>query len=82
MSAEPTALWRVIRTEDRVVFDQANGPTPGKRVTYVLPDGSQSYIEVPMAQFNADTVRSLIEQAVVHIVDVMQLRGPDVPPPA
>jgi hypothetical protein len=73
-------LWRVLRVEDRTIFDQTNGPVPGKRVTYQLPDGSQSYVEIPLAQFNAEAVQQAIENSVVHILNVLDLRGPELPP--
>ena len=76
----PTPLWTIVRIEDTSMFDPATGASRGKRVTFALPDGTRSYVDVPLAQFDKTHVAEAINDMVSAHVEVLGLEGPPVSP--
>lgn len=69
-------LYTILRTEDTAIVGGPAISTRGKRVWFRTARGDQSYIEVPLSDFNAETVNAAIMEAVKHIYMVGDLQGP------
>jgi hypothetical protein len=68
-------MWRVTKVEDIYLPAGLGGNGRGKRVFFSLPDGTETFIDVPIADFNAPKVAAQIEQHVAAMVDVLTLKG-------
>lgn len=59
---EPTPLWKVTEIRDTTIIVPNGGPVRAKRVSFVLADGTTSYVEVPLDQFTQTAVAAQIAQ--------------------
>lgn len=73
------ATWKVTRTEDAMVLGRGGLGQRGKRVYFRLLDGTESYVEVAMPDFNPQRVSDLVNQAAEQLYQVHTLQGPTVP---
>lgn len=73
------AVWEVTSVLDQTIFNPATGPQPGKRINFRLLDGTVSFVDVPLGQFNKDNVAKLIDEAAHNLYDVLSLAGPEMP---
>lgn len=71
----PPPLWEVFAVEDTFGPTSLGGNNRVKRIHFHILGAADSYIDVPIAQFNAANVSALIEDHVAHTVDVMTLKG-------
>lgn len=71
-----TALWTPISVIDAVTYDPARGSIRAKQVTYRLFDGTISHVDIPLNEYNAQTVQERIHTAAMKHAQVMQLQGP------
>jgi hypothetical protein len=65
--------------EDGTILGQSGGFQRSKRIYFALPDGTSSYVEVPLTEFSRDNVEARIAQHVKAWAEVMNLSGPEVP---
>jgi len=72
-------LYTVGTITDTTMLGPSGQYVRAKRVPYVLADGTQSYIEVPLADFNRATVQRLLDAAVMTHLDVATIQGAAVP---
>ena len=78
MDQSPKPLYRTTHTTDSDSYDTTRGAHRTKRVHYVLYDGTRSYVELPLDQYDADRVQELLQHAAEQHVQVMQIEGPPV----
>src|SRR5579859_6314989 len=74
-------LYRVLRVEDATMVGPTGGFQRSKRVYFVLSNGTTSFVEVPLASFNRQTVQNLIDQDVQQLLEVHNITGPDLGQP-
>lgn len=78
---EQRPVWEVINVADGTMFSGAAGAQRSKVVTVRLnTDGSTFTVEIPLAQFNAQTVQKLITDQIGNELDVRDLAGGPLPP--
>lgn len=68
-------MWEVYKVEDTYGPTSLGGSNRIKRVYFHVLGSSDSYIDVPFAEFNAANVAQLIDQHVANIIDVHMLKG-------
>lgn len=68
-------MWRVVRVEDWFLPASLGGTNRAKRVWFVLPDGTETYVDVPIADFNSAKVAAMIQGHVDNMIDVLTLKG-------
>lgn len=73
-------IWRVGRANGPAVEDTFGPTSIGgnnriKRVYVTLMDGTETYVDIPFANFNAAAVAAAIEKHVADMVDVLGLKG-------
>jgi hypothetical protein len=54
-------------------YNQMRGTHRVKRVNYQLYDGSTSYVEVPVEDYNAENVKAALQQAAKTHIEVMSI---------
>ncbi len=74
--------WSITDVRDVSIFTRDSGVIQGKRVTFKLFNGKQSFVDIPLDEFNSDTVNSKVDDAASSITDVLGLQGPiiNIPP--
>lgn len=75
--AEP-ALWRVTSIVDQLTFDPATGGGRVKRVNFRLFNGTSSYVDIPLSEFNADNVGQKVAEHAEELLQAMGVTGPPV----
>lgn len=75
-----TPRYRPIKVQDTSELDGLGRAVRAKRVDYQLADGTQSYVTIPFDQYNADTLRALLEAEAGRHEAVMRVRGDTVYP--
>lgn len=72
----------VTRTQDSTMLAPQGGFQRSKLVYFALPDGTTSYVEVPLSAFTKSNVAKLIDAHVMQLLDVGTLVGPlvELPP--
>lgn len=73
-------LYRVTQITDQLSFDPASGGGRVKRVNFQLADGTVSYVDVPLSEFNAANVQRLVEDHVEQLLAVKGIQAPTLPP--
>ena len=68
-------MWQVYEIEDTYGATSFGGDNRIKRVRFHVLGAQDSFVDIPYAQFNATNVAKTIEDHVLHIVDVLQLKG-------
>lgn len=68
-------VWHVTRVEDTYGPTSVGGNNRIKRVYFQILGGPETYVDVPVAQFNAAAVAAAIEAHVSDTIDVLQLKG-------
>lgn len=76
--SEELPLWKPTHTADQQVIDPYGRLVQGKRVHYRVSDGSASYIDIPLSEYNAQTVQDRVHTAVQKHFQIMSLSGPPV----
>lgn len=71
---EPT--WKPTHVVPQSVIDTYGRMVSGKRVYFRISDGTQSYVDIPDNEYNAQTVQDRIHTAVQKHFQVMSLQGP------
>lgn len=71
--AAPAPRWRVTGQAMATKADPSQGLVEGWTVTFVTAAGDRGSVFVPLAQYNAATVRAAIEAIVPHVEDVRGL---------
>jgi hypothetical protein len=59
---EAVPLWRVTAVDDTTIIVPNAGPLRAKRVSFVMSDGTPSYVELPTDQATDVKVASEIER--------------------
>lgn len=72
-------LYTVGPITDATMIGPSGGYVRSKRVHYVLADGTGSFVEVPLTDFNRANVQKLIDAAVETHLDVATIQGAPVP---
>lgn len=72
-------LYTIGPITDATMIGPGGGYVRSKRITYVLTDGTSSFVEVPLTDFNRSNVQKLIEAAVETHLDVATIQGAPVP---
>lgn len=68
-------VWHVTRVEDTFMPAGIGVNGRAKRVYFTLIDGTESYVDVAVADFTAAKVAAAIQAHVDALIDVLQLRG-------
>ena len=77
MQNEPgqTILWQPFKVEDTFGPTSLGGSNRIKRVWFHILGADDSYVDIPVANFDAAHVAAAIEQHVSSTIDVLQLKG-------
>lgn len=70
-----THVWEVTKVEDAFGPASLGGSNRMKRVTFRMADGSDSYVDVPLANGWPAQAAALIEQMVADHIDASQLKS-------
>lgn len=76
MDQSQAPQYRATHVTDSSSYDATRGAHRTKQVHYVLFDGTKSYVELPLDQYDADTVQQLLQHAAEQHAQVMSLEGP------
>ncbi len=63
---------KIIKIIDWTMLDELRSPVDAKRVSFYLPDGLASHVDIPVTQFTAENVRAAIEEALTAWREVME----------
>ncbi len=63
---------KIIKIIDWIMLDELRSPVDAKRVSFYLPDGIPSHVDIPVLSFTADNVRTAIEEALTTWRAVME----------
>lgn len=63
---------KIIKIIDWIMLDELRSPVDAKRVSFYLPDGLASHVDIPVTRFTADNVRTAIEEAIAAWHEVME----------
>ncbi|MGH3850671.1 MAG: hypothetical protein ACRDRT_13365 [Pseudonocardiaceae bacterium] len=80
MMDTPDGAVTPIRIEDATSYSPTKGTHRVRNVHYRLPDGTTSYITVPLDEYNAETVHSALAEAAQVHAEVMAVRAVPQPP--
>jgi hypothetical protein len=69
-------LWTPISQQNNPVYDPMKGMVPGKRIHFVLYDGTQDYVDIPLSELTPDVAEALIHEAAQRHAQIMGLVGP------
>lgn len=69
-------MWEVFDVQDTFGPTSLSGDNRVKRVLFHVAGAKDSYVDVPVSEFNAKRVAELIDAHVLHTVDVLTLKGP------
>lgn len=72
---EPAPLWQVTEIKDTSIIIPNGGPVRAKRISFMLADGTDSYVEVPLDSFNPPAVAAQIEQMARKHYSIIGLRS-------
>lgn len=77
---EPTQqpLWKITSIVDQPTFDPATGGGRVKRVLFRLYNGTTSYVDVPLSEFNPQKVGDLVHEHAQQLLDVAGIEAPTV----
>lgn len=77
MQNEPISkpTWTITRIEDVQDFQPGAGNMRKKRVYFRTLDGTQSYVDIPMSDFNAEATKTAVDEAAANILEVRNLEG-------
>jgi hypothetical protein len=68
-------LWQPFKVEDTFGPTSLGGNNRIKRVWFHILGADDSYVDIPVANFDAAHVSAAIEQHVAATIDVLQLKG-------
>lgn len=69
-------IYRPIRVEDSSSYEPLKGTVRTKKIHYVLADGTQSWVDVPHEDFNAETVEQRLREEAERHFRVMDIAAP------
>ena len=77
MQNEPISkpTWTITRIEDVQDFAPGTGTSRKKRVYFRTLDGSQSYVDIALSDFNSESVKREVDEAAANILEVRNLEG-------
>lgn len=64
---------KVIRIRDWTMLDELGNPVDAKRVSFSYPDGTPTYVDVPLTRFTTDNVRTAIAESLAAWHEVMEV---------
>ena len=73
--------YRPTKVEDSQQYVPLQGTIRVKRVHYVLADGHQSYVDIPMDDYTAEKVQAALDTEAERHFSVMDIQGPMLTPP-
>jgi hypothetical protein len=76
----PIPAWYITRVEDTTSIVGVT-PMAVKRVHLRLADGSDTFVDVPVNDYNAATVKRFADRLAENHFEVLAQRGPDITPP-
>lgn len=74
-STPPAVNWAVVGQIEQTVFNAQNVPSEVMHITYQLADGTQGSVNVPLSQYNVDSVRAAIAAKATVQAAVGSLTG-------
>lgn len=73
---DPKPRYQPVSIQDVTEYDPMKGTVRAKRINYVLHDGTQSYITIPLDRFTKEQVDKDLAAAADHHDSVMSIKGP------
>ncbi len=77
----PVPVWRVTGVDDTTIIVPNSGPVRAKRVSFVMSDGAQSYVELPIDAATDTKVQAEIERIVRQHFSLLQLESDNIVQP-
>ena len=72
---EQNESWVVTNVSDTYVTVPGQGAVAGKKVAFRTYMGQTSYVDIPNADFNADTIAQMINDQANTLMQVSMLKG-------
>jgi hypothetical protein len=69
-------LWIPTSQVNNPVYDPQRGMVAGKRIHFVISDGTNDYVDIPLSELTPETAEAMIHEAAMRHVHVMALTGP------
>lgn len=72
---DPQPLWTITNVVDAFGPGGLSVPTRVKQVYFKLVTGQESYVEIPLSQFNPDNVHAIVDEHAKAMLAALDLKG-------
>lgn len=72
---DPQPLWTITNVVDAFGPGGLSVPSRVKQVYFKLVTGQESYVEIPLSQFNPDNVHAMVDDHAKTLLAALDLKG-------